>query len=58
MIDLKHDFNLLPYSELLATIQAYPEGISGLIPNHHNKVSITIKQFITFLLVEDFSFNL
>lgn len=32
-------------------VQAYLGNIAGLVPEHHNKASITIKRVIIFLLV-------
>lgn len=38
-------------------VQAYLKDIVGLVPDHHNKTNIAVKQIVIFLLVEGLAFN-
>lgn len=40
------------------SVQASLRDIVGVVPDHHNKASVTIKRVFIFLLVEGLFFNL
>ena len=48
----------MPTSSLYNSVQVRLRGIVGLVPDHHNKASITIKPIAIFLLMEGLALNL
>lgn len=46
------------YTFYMYIMEGYLGDISGLVPDHLNKLTIAIKQVLIFLLMEGFAFDL